>query len=427
MIERTGDQAPGGSTARTHLYAVDVFRFVVVGGVIAVHATSLIEPVGSVAANAVLVAFHVTREVFLGLSALVLTYSVRARVPRARAFWRRRIPLVLAPYVAWSAIYLVAAGDFGGVGAVAARFGLDLLSGAAKFHLYFLLVMLQLYLVFPPVLGWLLRHRRHHLHIFCTSLAFQLAFTALAHYRLRPWGPLDVWLAHPGSWLPSYQLWVVSGVLAALHLDQLTAWIVAHRRSIGLIAAGAFAAGWVWFGLDLALAGMSPLQASEVWQPAVVIESLAAAAGLYALGTWVAARVTGRGRGRLETSSDLSFGVYLAHPLVLQGAILAVGGLGISPWLGRLPAPLAAAGVLVIVVPAIYAATATGVGILRRTRVSVLLTGRPRRLPAADLPGPPPSEHRPEAGPMDSCAGGGARTSSPELSPSTASASSSSA
>ena len=54
---------------------------------------------------------HVTREVFVLLSAFVLTYSYRERGLERRRFWRRRYPLVVIPYIAWTAVYAVADGS----------------------------------------------------------------------------------------------------------------------------------------------------------------------------------------------------------------------------------------------------------------------------------------------------------------------------
>jgi peptidoglycan/LPS O-acetylase OafA/YrhL len=73
------------STARGHLAAVDVIRFLTVGGVIAVHSTSLVQGDPTVAGGVVLQLLHVTRSVFLMLSAFVLTLSFDRRPLQWRA------------------------------------------------------------------------------------------------------------------------------------------------------------------------------------------------------------------------------------------------------------------------------------------------------------------------------------------------------
>ncbi len=368
-----GDQAPRPSPPTRHLHDVDVVRFTTVLGVLCVHATSLMLP-STELSGAALAVLHVTREVFLFLSAFVLAYS--ARLPLvARSFWRRRFPLVVAPYVVWSAIYVLADGDLGSPVAVGARFCRDLLSGAARFHLYFLLLTFQLYVIFPWVRAWMAR-RPHHGRILIVALVWQVAFTAAIHYRLDLPAPISTWLAHPGTWLPSYVLYVVAGILAALHFDEVRDQVRRHRRMIGLGTLGVFGLGIISYELDIRLGHVSPLHAGEVFAPAVVIESMAAIAGQFALGLWIAERAGPRTLRLLRTSSDVSFGVYLAHPLLYQGLLAVLADLGVNQGLGSLPTGVGLIVVLAVIAPSTYALTALGMWVLRRTPLSMAFTGR---------------------------------------------------
>ena len=65
---------------------------------------------------------------------------------------------------------------------VRAAYG-DLLHASARYHLYFLLVTMQMYALFP-VLRWVLRKTAgHHVALFAAVCAYQLALTAaLQHY-----------------------------------------------------------------------------------------------------------------------------------------------------------------------------------------------------------------------------------------------------
>lgn len=371
---------PGG---RGHLHDVDVVRLTTVLGVLGVHGTSLLLPT-SETSGAALTVLHTTREVFLFLSAFVLAYSARLPIV-ARSFWRRRFPLVVAPYLVWSAIYVLADGSIDGPGTYVARLARDLLSGAARFHLYFLLLTFQLYLVFPWIKRWLGR-RSHHGRVLAVAFAWQVAFTAAIHYRLDLPAPLSAWLAHPGTWLPSYVLYVVAGVLAAFHLEALRAWVTRNRRPVAWASAVVLAAGVVSYELDVHVGRLSPLHAGEVFAPAVVVESLAAIAGQFAFGLWVAERAGERARHWLRTSSDVSFGVYLAHPLLYQGLLALLGVLGWRAGLRSLPAGVGLLVVLAVIVPALYLLTAMGMMALRRTPLSLALTGRRPPVLAAPQP-----------------------------------------
>lgn len=370
-----GASAPGAKRGPAHLGAVDVVRFLTVAGVIAVHSTSLTQATTSLAGNAVLDVLHVTRSVFLLLSAFVLGYSFLRRPLPPRAFWRRRYPLVAAPYVVWSAIYVVADGHWGSPAHVVGTFALDLLDGGAHFHLYFLLLTFQLYLVFPALITFFRRHPSSQVPVLVASATFELAFTAAVHYGWRP-PVLGIWLDHPGSWLPSYELYVVGGVLAAMNFEALTAWVRAHGALILGAVVVSVAACMASYLVDLSVLGYAPVRASEVFQPMDVVEAVAVTLGQYALGLKALERLSARKRRFLRESSDVSFGVYLAHPLLVGGLLDVAAWIGLSHAVGTLPSGLIEVLVVGGLVPFVYAVTFFGISLVRRTPVTMWLTGR---------------------------------------------------
>ena len=363
---------PGG-----HLSAVDAVRFVTVAGVILVHATALTVSYGSVAAGGVYVVAHVTRSVFLLLSAFVLTYSFDRRPVGARAFWRKRYPLIVVPYATWSLIYILTGGDLGSVQRVVTSFLEDLITGNAHFHLYFLLLTMQLYAVFPAIMAVLRRWPGVLLPALAVSLGFELAVNALIHYGT--WPPaLSIWLGNAGAWLLTYPLYVIMGVAAARNFSKVTTWVRRHSR---LVVLSWFASVGVALGsylLDLRYLGYSPLKASEVFQPALVLETVTATAAQYVLGMWLGNHLSVRHLRRLERSSDVSFGVYLAHPLLISAILDVAGFSGLWHRLGGLPSGLGEAMVAFGLVPFVYAATFLATSAARRTAVSLALTGRRR-------------------------------------------------
>lgn len=365
----------------THLYAVDVVRFLTVGGVIAVHSTSLTvgsTSRGTLAAGFLLSIAHVTRSVFLFLTAFVLGHRYRGEVVHKKAFWKRRYVLVAVPYVVWSFIYVLADGNLTSPLAVTARFAKDLLDGGARFHLYFLLITFQLYAVFPWVLRWVRKARPWPL--LAASAAVEILFTAGTHYWAGAPSVLGLLLRHPGSWLWSYQLYVVAGVLAALHLDEVTEWARRHTRLIVGFSLLSVAVALISYELDMHLLGMAPVKAGEVFQPTVVFEAMAAIGLQYAAGLWVDQRAGNRLRARLTTSSDVSFGVYLAHPLLLQAILAITAAVGVDAALGGLSPALQLLMVVAILVPGVYTLVAMTMVLVRRSPLSLFLAGRKGRL-----------------------------------------------
>ncbi len=84
-------------------------------------------------------------------------------------------------------------------------------------------------------------------------------------------------------------------------------------------------------------------------------------------------------RRSVRAASDASFGVYLAHPLLLQGLLAASAATGLTAVAGRLPGLLVTAVSMVVVVPLLYLSCAVLAEAARRTPLSLPLTGRARR------------------------------------------------
>jgi peptidoglycan/LPS O-acetylase OafA/YrhL len=369
--------------ARQHLHFVDLIRVLTVGLVVAVHALAYAPVTPTVAIGAVTVVLHVSREVFFLLTAFVLTYGTGSRPVRWPAFWRRRCLFVLAPYLTWSLVYFLANGDPWGA------LGRELLTGTARYHLYFLLVSLQIYLTFPLV-RWLIRVTRgHHGALLAAGAAFQLLFSLAVqqHWTL---GALTGWLRAPDALLPSYLGYVVAGALAAWHREELVGWT---RRHVGRVLTGGVAAVGLGVGvylMQVGWGGQDPLTAATVFQPVVVVESV----GVAWLFLLAALRWEERGRPArrlVRAGSDASFGVYLGHPLLLQ-ATLAVGAVtGGTALAQRLPGAVVLLVTLGLVAPALYLASGLLTVAARRSPVSLPLTGRTRQRHAAPVAAPRPA------------------------------------
>ena len=370
---------PDARSPRPRILAFDLIRGIIVAFVVAVHILSNAEGQFTVALGSVSTVFHTSRELFFLLTAFVLTYNYGPRRGvRWLAFWRKRYRLVIPAYAAWSLIYYVADGDrLDPVTAALASLGHDLLTGNARYQLYFLLVTMQLYLVFP-LLRWLLRATAgHHLALFLAACAYQLALTVAIQQHAVTTGPIGAWLNKPTALLPSYLLYVIAGAIGAWHFDRLVAFTRRHAAAALAALPAGVAAGLGTYYAQVAIGGQSPAAASAVFQPVVVVETLLIAWALFAVGLrWVSAGA--RHRRLVSTAADSSFGIFLAHPLVLQGAIALAGAAGVLTPVQHAPGVLELAALLGIGLPLVYGVSGALVYLARRTPVSLVLTGRPR-------------------------------------------------
>jgi len=364
-----------------------MIRLIIMVFVVSVHTLAFAGGNVTMSIGAVTTVFHTSRELFLLLTALVLTYNYGRRPLKAGRFLRRRFWLVLPAYISWSAIYYAADGH--SRGAFPAAFLHDLANAGARYHLYFLLVSMQIYLLFPLIRWVLKKTEGYHAWLFGAALAYQAWLTVGLHYRVGRQGNglIAQFLngAGQGYWIDTYVLYVVAGALAGWHFEQLCAFTRRHLHSgwrVALAAAAGVAAGIGVYLIEIEVFGATPNNASAVFQPVVIFEALAFGWALLGAGLlW-----SDRGaplRKFCAAGSASSFGIYLAHPLVLQALLLIAGSHyfgrhgGLIGWLHRLShSSFEVLILLFIAVPLIYACAWMIASAVRRTPVSLLLTGR---------------------------------------------------
>jgi poly(3-hydroxybutyrate) depolymerase/peptidoglycan/LPS O-acetylase OafA/YrhL len=389
--DRPAASAPGGRAgrrSRPHIVAFDLIRLIIMVFVVSVHTLSFAGGGVTMSVGAVTTLFHTSRELFIMLTALVLVYNYGKRDQlKTGKFWWRRFYLVLPAYVAWSAIYYAADGR--SRGAFPAAFLHDLENAGARYHLYFLLVSMQVYLLFP-LIRWVLRKtERYHAWLFGLAVAYQAWLTVALHYKVGRTGNglIGQFLngAEQGIWITTYLLYVVAGALAGWHFEKLSAVTRRHLssgRRVAAVAAVGVAAGIGVFLIETLVFHATPSNASAVFQPVVIFEALAFGWALLGLGLLWSDRGA-PARKFCAAGSASSFGIYLAHPLVLQVLLLIAGASvfgardGLVGDLHRLPHSSAEVVILLFVaVPLIYAISWVIASAVRRTPFSLPLTGR---------------------------------------------------
>src|SRR5262249_37247156 len=122
------------------------------------------------------------------------------------------------------------------------RFGYLLAVG--YYQLYFLVLLLELYVLYPAFLWLLRRTTGHHRALLGASLALQALSAALVH-----WGVVPGWMS--GAWatreLWNYQLFVVAGGLMAWHYEAVHAWIRRRWRLVLIASVLSTALGEGWY------------------------------------------------------------------------------------------------------------------------------------------------------------------------------------
>ena len=140
-----------------------------------------------------------------------------------------------------------------------------LLSGNAHYHLYFLLVSMQFYLLFPLFRRLLVATRGRHLLVLLAAAVLQVLVDLWIHDPA-PTGLKADLLPYAGSFVGSYVFFLTLGGVVALHRERVMG---ALRRRPALVVAavvvtGAAAEGCYQWSVA---SGTNPQFASDVFQP----------------------------------------------------------------------------------------------------------------------------------------------------------------
>lgn len=361
---------------RTYVQAADFVRALTIVSVVVVHSTWYMAAGGTwVSSGAVLALMHFTRESFMALTGFVLTLSLFGKNVKWGSVWAKRYKLVLFPYLIWSAAYILLFKGPTGIGAFFATYGHDLLTGAAWFHLYYLLITMQFYLILPLFLLLMRVAKKHPVWVVALTFVFQMALMAYDQY----WrGSQSLINQYTGDEVWSYALFFVVGGVAALHWPKVREWLKGHMATVLWLSALTAAIMLTAFFLQTYLLH-DMIWADNVLQPAMMPWSVMTIVLLSAIGVRYEA-VKERMPMRwpvIKWLADLSFGIYLAHPMLLQYWTNLVAELNMyhpSFWLDGVTAAVLVAG------------TGIAMALIGKTPISPWIIGRaairPMRAPA---------------------------------------------
>jgi peptidoglycan/LPS O-acetylase OafA/YrhL len=322
-------------TRRPHVYELDPLRTVTAASVVAVHAIALTvflnhSDIGVQVQNAIVVALHYTREVFIFVTAFALVYVYYGKPFALKRFWAKRSIGTLLPYCIWSVIYVWV--DVPGQPPVTfiKTATVDILTGNASYQLYYILLTLQFYLILPLFLLFLKRVAHHPWKVLTISFVIQVVLF-YADYHLLQQGTLassgfwQFFAQYQNRFVLVYQFYFVLGGFTALYFQQIRSYLLRYGwiAACGLVAA--IAVLWLHFVLQIRVYQEPMGLATSVLQPVMVFYSLAVI--LFAL--WIVCRWAwhknrdGRPCGYRvwHTLSDASFGVYLIHALLLTALL----------------------------------------------------------------------------------------------------------
>jgi peptidoglycan/LPS O-acetylase OafA/YrhL len=336
-------------TARPHLYELDVLRAFTALAVVAVHVLAFTviyntSPLGALIQHGAEATLHYTREVFMFTTALVLVYSYGSSITAGKrfdlkTFWRKRGIGVVVPYAIWSVIYVLSGPHVASPLLLMGQIVVALISGSASFQLYYILLTIQFYVVFPVLLAWLPTLDRYRWRTLAISGGIELIVVALDYHLLQapPFGTtaLGAWLTlAQDRFVLLYQFYFILGALCALHLERVRALALRYGGLIVGASVALLLIYWAHYAYAVGVAHDPVEYAISVLQPIMIPYSIAVIACMWwAACRWAsggaragvgAQRQPPRGSRFWRTLADASFGIYLVHPMFMALAMTQI-------------------------------------------------------------------------------------------------------
>ncbi len=320
--------------------AVEWLRGCAIVAVIAIHTTAqfvTINALNSLVATAIVVDVlsHFAVPLFVGLSGFVLAarYPRLADWPETQRFYHRRFRGLVGPYLVFSALYFALAA-VRGVQLSWRGVALGLLLGSAQGHLWFFVLIAQLYLLFPLLIRAAEAAERHHRTpaVLAAALTVQLAWNVGVLVLPAQTGRPE-WQALLLSYrvFASHLFYFVLGIVAARQGSLMVRWL--RRPSGGILVAAVVAtaalvaAEWMLAVRDYGNFYAAP--PSHFALAALVEPILYVCEAILLIRLAALVAPTGRRLSRaLVTLGTYSFGIYLIHELFripLSGVLRRVG------------------------------------------------------------------------------------------------------
>ena len=314
------------------LESIEHIRGLAMLGVVAIHTGSqyLLNPTPNVHLVALFeIASRFSVPIFFFVSAFGLFYRMDISAPfEYGKFLRRRFKAVLIPYLLWSTFYIVHDNYFHGWQLFPEfDYATEIyFFGLAKYHLYFLVILIWFYLLMPL---WIFLVKRMTPARLILLLAAQIAFDYWSSYCAGT--SENLFFKWRLNWLVLHYAFVfVFGGVLAVHSQKFFAWCSSHKKIInaGFLLSLMILLAWYYFLLNVK--NFSPeaaVNTAHQLSPPGIFYTLAASIFFFAL--FQDGKLPAPLKKFLSLLGKNSYFVYLAHPLTITYLSLALGKSGL--------------------------------------------------------------------------------------------------
>ncbi len=257
---------------------------------------------------------------FIIISGFLLYYTDRyAAVLPARAFYKKRLDRILWPYFIWTLLYSLLNAYFLSLKSpllFLSTLGKDLLWGTGYYHLWFLPIILQLYILYPLLRRWMEKDPRA---LLLGSLTISLAAQSLIY----------LYMLHIISLPAQYSLFYVRAFPVWLFYFVFGMFVARKQRDSdatrGRFSVSLSRSGFICLSsLGLMLLDSRLTVQGSIVRPSVMLYAISSYFFFYAL----ALRFSQEENPWLTWLSAQSFLIYLMHPLLLTTLVYTANTIG---------------------------------------------------------------------------------------------------
>ena len=309
---------------KAHIFEIDFLRAVTVFSVVTIHTFSSCtyllanSKTGTKLINLFVHSLHYNREIFIFVTGLVLTYVYYHRTFSTKKFLLRRFLLIFIPYALWTLLYELYHNTLG-------NFWMDILTGGASYQLYYISLALEYYLLFPLILKFIRKAKKHLVLIIGISFIVQLLFNYVdyAYFQTGTLSHLPLIKLYVAKFqkefFMSYQFFFLFGAVVAVHINKVYRFMQKYGYFSPIIFGIALLLYALYFFHQLDIKE-GTLRAMNVIQPSVLLYSTV----IIFVFSWLSILWAQKKRffSIIKAISDVSFGIFFVHIMILDSLIL---------------------------------------------------------------------------------------------------------
>jgi peptidoglycan/LPS O-acetylase OafA/YrhL len=272
------------------------------------------------------------RFVFMFVTGLVFFYNYQNKKINLPRFYKRRFNNLVLPYIIWTAIYLCLAKTsdlvvWDDLAGFVVLWWQNIFSGDGFYHLYYIIVSIEFYLIFPLLLHIFkpLKKRFWISAIFIFGLVMSAFYYYLLENQfymllnlidLNVWRVFIIWLFERKNYLLfSYLPYYLLGGMAGLYWNETRLWLERHKKLVVLLFVLCLAMVCGDYLYSYLVLNFSYNLSASIFRPSMYLYSFAAIGLLLIIASAMDKKSIFR--PAIKILSGNSFGIYLIHPIVL--------------------------------------------------------------------------------------------------------------